>query len=336
MNSSLDDFELIKIASDLTGESIKSIRPINGGGNNRIYKAESNNGAFALKYYLQQKNDDRDRIGQEYIALSILSANGIEQVPKVIGVNYNKNCAVYEWIEGVPTADFTASDVDEMAEFLLLIQELRNLDCVKDIKHASASCISIADAVNQLTYRIKRLCEVSHSSFELKRYLDEDLVPAAETAINDVKNEIYSIGYSIDDRLTISRQALSPSDFGFHNSIRRKGGEITFIDFEYFGWDDPVKMICDIMWHPGMNLSSSMANRFFEKIAPFFVQNDKFFLFRFNLLKPIYKFIWCTIILNEFLPDKWDRRQAAGHLDVEKSKKTQLKKSIELFQSAKS
>ena len=46
---------------------------------------------------------------------------------------------------------------------------------------------------------------------------------------------------------------LSPSDFGFHNTIKSK--KLYFIDFEYFGLDDPVKLVIDFILHPGMKLN---------------------------------------------------------------------------------
>ena len=36
-----------------------------------------------------------------------------------------------------------------------------------------------------------------------------------------------------------TQRTLSPSDFGFHNALLRGGREWVFLDFEYFGWDDP-------------------------------------------------------------------------------------------------
>ena len=42
---------------------------------------------------------------------------------------------------------------------------------------------------------------------------------------------------------------MSPSDFGFHNVIK-KDDFLYFIDFEYAGLDDPVKLICDFYCQP--------------------------------------------------------------------------------------
>ena len=56
-------------------------------------------------------------------------------------------------------------------------------------------------------------------------------------------------------------QVLSPSDFGFHNAILKESGDLVFLDFEYFGRDDPVKLMADFIWHPGMKLSNLQKRR---------------------------------------------------------------------------
>ena len=38
--------------------------------------------------------------------------------------------------------------------------------------------------------------------------------------------------------------------------IKKNNKDLCFIDFEYFGYDDPVKLISDFYYHPGMNLNS--------------------------------------------------------------------------------
>ena len=60
-----------------------------------------------------------------------------------------------------------------------------------------------------------------------------------------------------------SERCLSPSDFGFHNAICDVNGVYHFVDFEYFGWDDPAKMICDFILHPGMDLPNKYKKTLF-------------------------------------------------------------------------
>ena len=58
-------------------------------------------------------------------------------------------------------------------------------------------------------------------------------------------------------RFASAHRALSPSDFGLHNALRTKDGQLRFIDFEYFGWDDPVKLVSDTAIQPGSSLPHS-------------------------------------------------------------------------------
>src|ERR1700680_1391707 len=44
-------------------------------------------------------------------------------------------------------------------------------------------------------------------------------------------------GLAFDAELPQEWRSLVPSDFGFHNSLRRPDGSLAFLDFEYFGWD---------------------------------------------------------------------------------------------------
>ena len=101
---------------------------------------------------------------------------------------------------------------------------------------------------------------------------------------------------------------LSPSDFGFHNALRIKNDSLAFLDFEYFGWDDPVKLMCDFAFHPGMELNREMRKLWFR--ATLKLYGDRL-LPRLNASWPLYGLCWVLILLNEFRSDVWARRRAA-------------------------
>ena len=120
---------------------------------------------------------------------------------------------------------------------------------------------------------------------------------------------------------------ISSSDFGFHNALRCRHGHLVFVDFEYFGWDDPVKLVCDFLLHPAMDSSTTEKGQFWEGAKELFAA-DPAFQERFYLFYPYYALRWCMILLNEFLPERWQRRQAAGAVDNINDKKCdQLLKS---------
>src|SRR5258707_15893745 len=92
---------------------------------------------------------------------------------------------------------------------------------------------------------------------------------AAQPALESPKARylVTAAGLAFDAELPQEWRSLVPSDFGFHNSLRRPDGSLAFLDFEYFGWDDPVKLTADILLHPGKPLKPSQRTRFRQAAA---------------------------------------------------------------------
>lgn len=103
-------------------------------------------------------------------------------------------------------------------------------------------------------------------------------------------------------------RTLSPSDFGFHNALRRDGRMI-FFDFEYFGWDDPAKTISDLLLHPGMGLALEQRRQFAQGLLEGLAMKP--LALRTRLVFPLYGIKWCLILLNEFLLGALERRAFA-------------------------
>ena len=118
---------------------------------------------------------------------------------------------------------------------------------------------------------------------------------------------------------------LSPSDFGFHNAILEKNNTLRFIDFEYAGWDDPAKLVCDFFCQPEVPVPLT----YFEAVTHFIAgkaSNPPDLWSRIDLLFPVYHLKWCTIILNDFLPVGNARRRFARQPNVTDRKIKQLEK----------
>jgi hypothetical protein len=138
-------------------------------------------------------------------------------------------------------------------------------------------------------------------------------------------------GIDWDMPLSADRRILSPSDFGFHNALRRADGTIVFVDFEYFGWDDPAKLCCDFCMHPGSNLSEGLAARFEAGVQSVYGEDDPLFPARGRIMRLLCGLCWCLIILNEFLPTPRRRRVLAGADDAATASRTQLEKARALL-----
>jgi hypothetical protein len=307
--------QIAEEASHLVGWRVLSAVPVRRGGNNRVFKLVGRDSNAILKVYPTQKEDPRDRLGQEFGALSFLARHGVVEVPRPIASDPARYCAAYEWIDGVPPAEIGAAEVDELAHFFIRLQVLRKCDGADALPEGATAALSSASVAAQLAWRLDRLTTVITPDSEVARFVETSLRPAIEYAVDRLRRGCEAVGLDFEASLPARLRVLSPSDFGFHNALRRPTGRLAFLDFEYFGWDEPAKAVADVMLHAGMSLSRQLALRYQARITDALRRTDPGFADRFTLFFPALRAIWCLILLNEFLPERWARRVLAGATD---------------------
>ena len=79
-------------------------------------------------------------------------------------------------------------------------------------------------------------------------------------------------GLYLDRPLDPADRCVSPSDFGFHNALREPSGRLRFIDFEYAGWDDPAKLVCDFFCQPAVPAPAGAFDRFAAAVGEGFAE----------------------------------------------------------------
>ena len=302
--------DIANIAATLCGAGVSSVSAVRGGGNNRVYRVSTGDGDFALKVYPSRVDDPRDRLGTEFGALTFLFDNGITTVPRPVGRDDSAGIGLYEWIDGQTVIDPQSADIDAAADFARRLRGLSRHPDAAELSPASESCPAASELVRQIESRFQRLRAIEGND-ALAVFLENALLPFAQASIDQARNAYARDSRDFDADLAHDALTLSPSDFGFHNALRRDDGSVAFIDFEYFGWDDPVRLAVDFLLHPGMTLDSSMRLRFTGHALEIFGE-DATFRRRLELLFPLVGVRWCAILLNEFFPECWARRAYAG------------------------
>ncbi len=301
----------------LIKKDITDIIKIGIGKNSVIYKINCTDfSEYAIKKYSQ---DNRNRLHNEFAALEFLCNNGIKYVPKPIAKDELSNFGIYEYINGKNMRDnkIFSKDLGSAINFINDIKLLIKTKEAKKIGNASAACFKFSDYVDIIEKRLSRLIEVEDP--HLSNYLNSVFIPI----YNNIKESF--IGKEFNEIKDYER-TLSPSDFGFHNAIKKDRDEIIFIDFEYFGWDDPAKLISDFIINPGMNLDDKLKKQFVQNMLLTFDQEN--ILDRLMVTYPLCGLIWCLIFLNEFVPEYLNRRDFASSV----KKENQLEKSKTLLE----
>lgn len=332
--SAIDAFMAGKEAEKLSIKikaGVRSFHRIKGGGNNRIYLLETTNGKLILKNYFREADSLNKRFFRELAALRLLNQSSFKNVPRLILADKSQQFIIYEYINGrKPSTDkINTGDIRQLVNFLKCLEKVKKERQIRNIENAAEACFSPADLINNLNLRLDRLLSVSERSGnfpELDLFLREEFLPLYDKIKKTVnKTETLKNKYRI----------LSPSDFGFHNCLLDSRGKIYFLDFEHFGWDDPVKLISDFLLHPKMRLSKKNKELFLHKILK--VYNDPNLKFRLPLYFPLYAMKWCLIFLNEFLESDFQRREFAQKVKSKRQEvlQNQLKKAEKMLKFIK-
>jgi len=317
-----DELEYVKSLAESLGWSGKiTLTRLHHGGNNRSYHLNVGEHAALAKFYFRDEADPRDRLAVEWAFTRFAWRAGIRTAPQPLARDEVNGLALYEFIEGAP---FTTDQVDRAAvmEASRFYRELNTPERraqALDLPAASEACFTLAEHSRRIQQRVDRLAAI-----DLAHPIDRQAAMFVADELAPAWREVRDALGSYDEADGPVERRLSPSDFGFHNAIRGGDGRLRFIDFEYAGWDDPAKLVCDFYCQPKHPAPWDTFGAFAEAIAADLL-DPAAQVRRIRALMPAYRIKWCCIMLNEFLPVGLKRRQFAGaDSDVANRKSEQI------------
>jgi hypothetical protein len=299
-----------EVARALVGDSVEVSRLLTGGRNSRIWRVRNGDRAFALKQYPSRQYDPRDRLMTETGALQLMERYAINTVPRVLGIDGERGFALLSWIDGSDVTDVSSDDVDAAVNFLSAVHALRTTSWAERQPLASEACLSGQEIARQIGVRLAKFRSLSDEP-ELTDFIESSVGPVIARSHQQALSDLAAAGLDFTTELPQEWRSLVPSDFGFHNSLRRVDGSLAFVDFEYFGWDDPVKLTADVLLHPGRTLLRTQRERFRQSAERLYSQ-DPAFPRRLRAFLPLFGLRWVLILLNEFIPQRWQGRVLAG------------------------
>ncbi|MBV9119300.1 MAG: hypothetical protein JOZ39_01225 [Chloroflexi bacterium] len=290
----------------LLGTGVVELRRIGDGRNSRVYRVLCGNEVLAAKFYFGTTADGRGRLATELAALEFLWRHGWRSIPEPLLADESRQLAIYGFIAGQPicAAAASAEDIRQLVAFLAKLHDLSEHPEASAMPVAAEAFFTLPEILQNLEMRLARLTNPGPGgpAYEaLSRFLTDQFLPAL-ACFGDRAREIGV------PELPHGQRTLSPSDYGFHNALRRDSGEIVFLDFEYFGWDDPAKLVSDIQLHPQMQLAPERSLQLMTGLREIFGAH-RGWRHRVEALYPLFALKWCLILLNEFRPEQIARRQ---------------------------
>ena len=300
--------------------------PLDGGKNNRVYRVATTGGHVLLKSYFRHPDDPRDRLGTEFAFSRFAWDNGVRCIPRPIIADAGAGLGLFEYVSGRPLNPGGVTDlaVDQAIEFFRTLNRAKGHAGL--LPKASESCFSLNDHFATVSRRVERLTTIPVGNVvdvAAAGFIETELVPTWDRVLAAASDTALSLGKPLDAQ----NRCVSPSDFGYHNAILADDGQLRFIDFEYAGWDDPSKLICDFFCQPARPAPPHAFGRFAEAIAAE-MPDAALHVQRANLLLPVYRVKWVCIMLNDFQAVGGSRRAFSGTAAEQESRKAnQLSKA---------
>ncbi|MBX9628407.1 MAG: aminoglycoside phosphotransferase family protein [Gemmataceae bacterium] len=302
---------------------VHGLTPLAGGANNRVFRLDAGAGTFLLKSYFRHPDDPRDRLGAEWAFARFAWDAGVRCIPEPLAADPEAGLGLFEFVHGRALHGTTAGEpaVDQALAFFRLLRRAK--DRAAGLPDASESCFRLSDHLATVERRVSRLRTFAVGGAvdqTAAGFVDAELVPAWRQVVADARRNAGAYGLPLDRPLEAADRCPSPSDFGFHNALLAHDGRLRFLDFEYAGWDDPAKLVCDFFCQPAVPAPASAFERFARGVAAEFAA-PAVHLARATLLRPVYRVKWVCIMLNEFLPVGLNRRAFAGTVAEQEARK---------------
>ncbi len=302
------------------GEDFRFER-LSGGRNNRVYRVTVGAASAVLKWYFRHANDQRDRLNAEYFFCDYAIDCGATCVAKPLGRDDAAQLAAYSSLAGrnVSLGQVEAGHVEQALAFVRLLNEHRTGKPAARLPIASEACFSLREHVDCVSARVARVQNIAANTEHHRAALelvDAVIAPALARAVKQLQDWASKSNLAMNAELSMQQRCVSPSDFGFHNALVRENGELGFFDFEYAGWDDPAKLLCDFYCQPQVPAPRETWQRFADVTAALAGDTERERQ-RQALLFPLYQVKWCCVLLNEFVDTDQQRREFAAQRPVD-------------------
>ncbi len=323
---------MVELVRQATGRVGVQVHVLASGGNNRVFRIENGVDTWLLKEYFRHPGDTRDRLGAEFAFSRFAWSQGVRCIPEPLGCDAANALGLYGYLRGrAPTTDDIGAPAIEAAlRFWQGLNAHRDACEASLLPTASEACFTLEEHLRCLERRVGILQAMEGGAgiqAEARGFVISALSGGAARIIENARRQAGELGLALDRPLAAAERCISPSDFGYHNAIVVGTGDWRFIDFEYAGWDDPAKAVCDFFCQPAVPVPRTFLGAFLDGVADAAHGAAKCRR-RVEVLMPVYRLKWCCIMLNDFLPVGGRRRHFARKgVAAEERKASQLQKA---------
>ena len=313
------DSNVLEAARDFGLDTKSEFQKSSNGLNSNVFFVTNGSGRSVLKFYRSDSNSPT-RLEREVIALNLFYSNGISNVPRLLDHSVELNCSLLSFVPGDNISVFEPRYIGQFQSFYKNLLSISNsLERGGFDVPAIDSCPDVSIIKGQVSKRLQNL--IKEDNTDIKELLDE--IRTIFQALSEKVGNMHSFNEL--------RSILSTVDFGINNALINNN-ELFFIDFEFFGWDNPVHLISDTISHPANGLSIEqqiiLLDRLLECYSPAEKEKIQAGFINANLLFDIK---WCLIMLNPFLSSYYSNGNGNEVLERQTAQKNKVINKVSLI-----
>jgi hypothetical protein len=313
---------------------IRDLVPLPSTFNNKRYIGNCSFGTVLVKQYTSDSDDAENKLEREFSMLTFLWDHNIRCIPEPLIADTLQRTAIYRYIEGkpIPVHEIDNSNIIELTHILIQMWQLRLIPRARLLSNAFDASFTIKQYVETIHLHINKFTSIPQSdshAVAIHSFINSELIPFFTVmAENAAKKPYYSF------TINTNMRTISPSDIGFHTILRIPNGELFFPDFEYSGWDDPVRMVADTLIQPANPLNLNHQRLLLKSIKELLHPIESV-VERMEYVYPLIGIQWCLILLNNFLPAHVQKNPYSIQYFNNDNKNEQIVKAAKLLNTIK-
>ncbi|WP_390129319.1 hypothetical protein [Synechococcus sp. HIMB2401] len=281
------------------GDKILNLIEMKENANSNVFKIETEYDNLLIKIYPHSKLENRQssRFKRETCFLEYLNAIKVSNTPKTIYKCEKGKFMIMNWMQGDNIRQIDGETLRAMANFTAICNTDANILKASKVKKAKDYWSKPAIIENDIIKRYKLLTNRPTRSMK-------------ESEIKELLKKV-SIAERIEEEIKLFREnackdywgpemvnmILSQSDMSINN-IKREGKQFKFYDFEYAGWDDPAKLVSDVLSHPDHKITKEKEEKWIKELRTQEVFKDNGAEKRIRDSKQLTKIKWLLIMCN--------------------------------------
>lgn len=258
------------------------------GGNSVVFHLQTpSKEEYGLKIYTSDNKRSSQSLRHELEAFDLLGNSQEIPIPNLMGSWTEIPSILYDWISGIEpennlkTRTFLSNKIKALNS--LFFKNKSALMAIDAVGNSN-------DLIDQIEDRHNKLMQIKNLPYDFQ----ENFTNLYSKVMNSLK-----------PNLDFCINTLSFSDFGTHNIVEDKLGNLTFIDFEFFGNDSTAKLLADLYVHPQGIFDSKTLMLLNKEING---EMDREFMF--NIFVPAIALKWAYIIARRTID--WNTKTFVG------------------------